>query len=136
TFSDMNPDTVSNDGPCTIELVARNNKIVSLYRLFRDQVVRSRPDGENFINAYYRHTAELALIINSRPDLKRQCADLITEAVPVITALLRKQDVRLTPVLEVSVNAVIAGLNEHASVGLKQALHKAKMAVAELKSKH
>jgi hypothetical protein len=61
-----------------------------LYRV-RDELLSTTPHGEHYIDVYYEHSAEIAAIMNSHPDIAEQGLDFIDAFTPNLQALLDGQ---------------------------------------------
>jgi len=61
-----------------------------LYRV-RDEILGNSTEGQRYIDVYYQHSAEIASIMNSHPNIAEQGLDFIDSFTPNLQALLDGQ---------------------------------------------
>jgi hypothetical protein len=102
--------------------VRRQNPLGAL-REFRDEVLRSTPEGRRLVELYYRHGREMSRLMERHPDLAVRTVGLLVDAVPAVRAALGQGDVvRLERSLYRRGLELMRTFESHASPKLKTAL--------------
>ncbi len=96
---------------------------VLLYRV-RDEVLNQTVEGQHYINAYYAHSADLAQIMLSHPDLEEQGLDVVDLFTPNLQALVDGQGSSVTITAEQvqQLQAFLDALLPYASPEFQQAI--------------
>jgi len=75
------------DCSCSISLALREygerDRVLGTFRAYRDAILGSTLEGRGLAALYYQHTREVAEILESSPDLKREAALILLRVAPV-----------------------------------------------------
>lgn len=90
--------TVSDEdsGCLTSDILGKDTNEVNLIRDFRDEVLRNSPVGEELIELYYQHTAELASIMIRNRDIRSSIQSLIISSLPAIEAAIENRRITIS----------------------------------------
>ncbi len=109
---------------CLFEQFIQNDTTLKILRTLRDEVLNNTSDGAEYIRAYYHHTGELANIIISDSQLKKQFLEIVENFSPIAKSILNKNYFTLT---ETQVKEIISFLDKvyRKSPNLKAIIEKA-----------
>ncbi|MCP4629491.1 MAG: hypothetical protein GY850_39200 [bacterium] len=62
--------------------------LVDRLRTFRDRVLKANSAGNTYVDLYYMHSPEVVRLLDEDRNLKRHCAALLKDALPVVNKVL------------------------------------------------
>ncbi|MCB9105476.1 MAG: carboxypeptidase regulatory-like domain-containing protein [Anaerolineales bacterium] len=77
-----------NSTTSTVDALATPTELLTLYTRLRDETLSTNSTGQGFIDLFYEHTTELAVILMNNPDLRSDTAQFLQNASGPFTSLL------------------------------------------------
>ncbi len=92
----------------------------------RDQVLAKHEQGISYTNLFYIHSPEITLIMLSNDDIKTHVRKVLTEILPVATALIKEGKAELSQQLINEIDSLLNEIAHKAGSQLREVVRKAK----------
>jgi hypothetical protein len=122
TGSYSGPTIFQSPQPCPIEQITQDNMALDPLREFRYRVLSRSERGREYVNLYYQHARETALILIRKPEARRQARSVLQEAVPEIRLILRGEKNELSPALKEQISSFLDEFESYTSDGLMDSI--------------
>jgi hypothetical protein len=102
------------------------SKTLDLCRRFRDDVLRTTPEGRELIELYYQHRVTVLARLERDPQLLRDAAACLVAITPAVEVGLRHGSLTLSATQHADIHRLLSRFEQDADTELQPALHAAR----------